>query len=703
MDKRPVLSGHINLFEPQTFCLQEKNKKFSVTGQAFGVGAFEAEDEDIYAREDMSNYDFELGPSKKSKSRWSQSKVVNLSKTGCLEGFELAKNPLPRRKFFEPPDLPKDFKAVHVVRKTRFFPPIESPPRDFQNLRKNYGGQNLNADTRAAIIGESSVSRNSKEADKSGPISESSKGESSKIDELSLASKIIVKTLNLHGREQVAERQKLEEDRKTAESSSSWLDKLYSSSFVKGGVMGPGLNVEGNLKKLEEFKETNNQESREMEKQASTSESINSSSVKLFIGNPDKQRRFEKYLDLLKHGEIHKLDKIQPLSMNEWERNQEKTEFEQAARLSDSSLHSTEGKEKTQNSCKKNMAEKKSVSNISNPSIFSEPEGITNQMKEAAKMKMFGKLTRERITWHPSSLVCKRFNVAEPLVGCAMETEKKKKFSVFDSLDFCSGVSKFQTSTILEKEIIHEPRNEIVDKNYETKMTEKEKNFEASYEKIFGKGVEEEKKSQELESSRIETCRESEVKPTSVEIKDKIQEKRDLFKAIFLSSSEDSDSEAEKGVDSEIVKSVLIGQPGGINVEQNTSPPRGIFAKLDLDNLVGPVSPSDKNKKDGETSAAGRVSPEVVEVKVLPSDLCGPFTSSRNEKSKNPENQESSKFIFKSVSDADSIREKKKVKESAKRTKVKKSKKEKKKHKHKDKDKERYKRKKSKKEKKSKH
>ncbi|XP_051172526.1 G patch domain-containing protein 1 homolog [Leptopilina boulardi] len=685
LDKRPVLSGHINLFEPQTFCLEEKNKKFSVTGQAFGVGAFEAEDEDIYAREDMSNYDFELGPSKKLNSKSSQSKVVTFMRNGCFESFLLAKNSLPRRKFFEPPDLPKDFKAVHVIRKSRFNPPIESPPR---NVTKKYGGQHLNAEARGAIIGEPSLSRNSQESGESNNKSHN-KEQSNKIDCVSsLAAKIITKTLNLHGREQVAERQKLEKEREIAAASSSWLDKLYSSSFVKGGTMGPGLNVDGSLQNLEQYQESNKSES--LNKLDSPVES--KSSMNLFITNPDKQQRFEKYLDLRKHKETHKLDGIQPFTMSEWGRNQEKTEFEQAARLLDSKNIQNSSMEGKKNSVVKKF--------VTNPSIFSEPEGITNQMKEAAKMKMFGKLTRERIIWQPSSLVCKRFNVAEPNVGCAMDTEKKKKkkkFSVFESLDFCGGASKFQTSTILEKEINYEPQSpSLKEKKFDEIITEEtteiDKNFEASYEKVFGKG------------EQFSMIYDSKSEPSFEEAKEKIQEKRDLFKAIFLSSSEDSDSDPEKSVDSEIVKSVLIGQPGEINIQRNTSPPRGIFANLDFDSLVGPsTSQSDKNKN--EASATRQVSPDVIEVtcKVIP------FSSSRDlEKSKNiTENRDSlqsSRSFFKSVDDtsSDIFRDnKKKVKDIGKRTKVKKSKKEKKKHKHKDK--ERYKHKKSKKEKKSKH
>ena len=38
----------------------KKGRKMKITGQAFGVGAYEEEDDDIYQRDDMSRYDFSL-------------------------------------------------------------------------------------------------------------------------------------------------------------------------------------------------------------------------------------------------------------------------------------------------------------------------------------------------------------------------------------------------------------------------------------------------------------------------------------------------------------------------------------------------------------------------------------------------------------------------------------------------------------------
>lgn len=45
----PSSTGRFVLFEP-TLSLTDRKKKLQIAGQAFGVGAFEREDEDIYAK-----------------------------------------------------------------------------------------------------------------------------------------------------------------------------------------------------------------------------------------------------------------------------------------------------------------------------------------------------------------------------------------------------------------------------------------------------------------------------------------------------------------------------------------------------------------------------------------------------------------------------------------------------------------------------
>lgn len=397
LDRQPVLSaGHINLFEVPAFKMQEKNKKLSIRGQAFGVGAFEADDEDIYQRDDMSRYDFTLEPEKKKKpSRWSKNEA---NEKHCLEGFTPAKNTLKLKKTFPPPELPENFQPTHVVRKTRFYPPIEPPPPP-QNEKK-------------------------------------------------------------------------------------LLNRVKEIVFTSSHVTTPIC------------------------------------------------------------------------------------------------------------------------------------EEVENPLKEAVKKKMFGKLTHEKIEWKPASIVCKRFNIPEPQSGCALPEMKKKasKFSVFDSLDWCES-SKFEKATdgvLTSNQMIspHEasglkiisnlPKPHVNSDNQST--DEKAKNFEESYEKIFGQSGQ---KISEIESTN-EHIANSEFPEDTVEdftIESTINnstEKKDLFKAIFLSSSEDSESEPETNInDEEVVKSVLIGEvPLKANIQRNTSPPRGIFAQLDLDNLITPSTSGNGPEND---------------------------------------------------------------------------------------------------------
>lgn len=44
-------------------------------------------------------------------------------------------------------------------------------------------------------------------------------------------------------------------------------------------------------------------------------------------------------------------------------------------------------------------------------------QGDVDDKQTAVEMKMFGKLTRETLEWHPERLLCRRFNVPEPYPG----------------------------------------------------------------------------------------------------------------------------------------------------------------------------------------------------------------------------------------------------------------------------------------------
>lgn len=654
----------------------------------------------------MSRYDFALGPERKTKSRWSEDSNSRNLNSNYLEGFVPAKNKLQPRKAFPPPELPKDFAPVHAVRKSRFYPPIENVPRTIENRKR----KDLTAADRARILEDSnSIKKVSDSHPNAVP---------------SVASNIISKTLNLHGRQQTEERRKLESQQVKA--ATSWMDKLNAQSFVKGGSVGSIKDSEGNLKKLEEFKDSSTSDECQIFASTSKSEEVSSTkktTAKPFMSNPDKQRRFEQYVVLLKNDEKHKLESIQPLSMTEWDREQERIEFEQAARLFEQSTDDCVTSKFTHAS--------DTADSGTAPAKYSQED----EMKQAVKMKMFGKLTRERIEWKPASIVCKRFNIPEPKVGCAQSEMQRKpaKFSIFDSINWNSSTKFLRATDTVSNEVVKanveskdtdaassahsevESHNDIffVDRRAQESVTEKMRNFEASYEKVFGKEVQGSSKvseaknnlDSEIGSSRVsEVADEVEINQGSTDTlktaaKSTSEEKKDLFKAIFLSSSEESDSEPEESVDSEIVKSVLIGKaPSEMNTSRNTSPPRGIFAMVDLDNLMTSSSTAQANEnvnKEKDAAVTIKIEPDdetnrddggsnPVDSSLLP-NMYGPALPSRLTKPENPTSEVSSsevpKPVFRSV-----VVSKSKVDSGVwvERGKVKKSKKEKKKHKHKE-------------------
>lgn len=677
--------------------MQDKNKKLSIHGQAFGVGAFEADDDDIYEREDMSRYDFSLAPERKSKTRWSDDNSKNLS-SNCLEGFILAKDKLKLKTIFQPPVLPKDFVPVHIIRKSRFYPPIENVHRAIENGKR----KDLTAADRAKILEDTcSVKKPSEIYPNSVP---------------SVASNIISKTLNLHGKQQIEERQK--EKNQGCKLAISWMEKLNVQSFVKGGIIGPGKDLEKNLKELKEFKDSSTSEqtntnTNELDK----NNSIKNSNMKSFFSDPDKQRRFEQYLVFIRQGEKNKLESIQSLSMTEWDREHERVEFEQAIKLVDQPTY-----DHVENKC--------DSKNIDVSTTFNQED----EMKQAVKMKMFGKLTRERIEWKPASIVCKRFNIPEPKIGCAPEIQKKsRKFSIFDSFDW-NNSTKFLRASKESNEINISPKDKNIinntnlnvktndNKSFDNDQTfepisEKMRNFEVSYEKVFGKEMPEtsskmleneqnvDDKSDAKRVTEITDQQDKDQKEINsainITLKSTSKEKKDLFKAIFLSSSEESDSELEESVDSEAVKSVLIGKvPSEINLNRNTSPPRGIFAKVDLDSLVTNSRSSiqsnegiNKEENINTTNSELEIKSKQDDNKLnsetqLLSDMYGPALPSRLLKNKNevPEASSSqfSKPIFKSVVIPKPKMDSKISGVWIEREKMKKTKKEKKKHKHKE-------------------
>lgn len=490
LSKEPVLKQRFSLFDAP-LKVSENKKKLSIRGQAFGVGAFEDEDDDIYAKDDMSRYDFALETSasiKEARRKEKQKEKEMLALTenyNCIEGFMPAKNQGYRKKYYPPPELPSDFDPNITQRKSRFGPEIVG------NVQAVKGKHIINSSDRAIILGESL----------------------------------------------------------------------------------PDNRLEGETVLIEESQSENNTED---------NKSSNDLGFRPFISDPDKQARYERYLGFIKIGANDALKNIQPSAMSEWEKQREAKEFEQAAKLY-RPLSGMMNDRFSRGGMLDDSADPLA------PVSKSQPIEMDPWVK-AAKEKKFGKLTRFIADWCPVSLLCKRMNIPEPnnsevTLAKVAEAEKKRrpKFSVFDFLD----TSKDNNITVTDNSVsVTKVTDDSVSVTKETKMESKAINDANEKENDKPKAI--------LSDTNYDNV---------IKFEDP-QEKMDLFKAIFASSDEESD--VENGGESSNSKkkesnSKALEKPiSSINVLRNTSPPRGIFANLDLDALKPKKLPQEigKEKQD---------------------------------------------------------------------------------------------------------
>jgi hypothetical protein len=94
--------------------------------------------------------------------------------------------------------------------------------------------------------------------------------------------------------------------------------------------------------------------------------------------------------------------------MTQWQIQQEQREFEALVNASSYGAHLSAEAARLDREAAERRERQKHQANL-------EAAGATDYVA-AAKMKMFGKLTRMKEPWRPERLLCKRFNVAEPVV-----------------------------------------------------------------------------------------------------------------------------------------------------------------------------------------------------------------------------------------------------------------------------------------------
>lgn len=145
---------HINLF--QSFeVVDRNNKKLSIRGQAFGVGALEEEDDDIYEHDDMSKYDRSLEDAAKVKKK---QKAIKAADSSLIEGFSKATISDSTVRVFTV-DLSRNFVPRNwLTRRSRFAPLDQSRAKLLDDKNKHrvlgLGRHDLKPEERGELLNE---------------------------------------------------------------------------------------------------------------------------------------------------------------------------------------------------------------------------------------------------------------------------------------------------------------------------------------------------------------------------------------------------------------------------------------------------------------------------------------------------------------------------------------------------------------------
>ncbi|XP_071488874.1 G patch domain-containing protein 1-like [Diadema antillarum] len=268
---KSVLGGHVTLFdEPVT----SRNRRQGIKGHAFGIGAFEEEDDEIYSSDRLSNYDRVLGGEEEASRQlygWTGPPTHHTGSDDVLDGFKAASKKKLTPKVFHPPALPRDFRPFHQFRSTA--PAVPGPAMGAQSGSSRF---TLSAEQRAAMLGEERLPGYSP-VDKALPSEDLARIRAFR-DQSAPPAKVSPKPEEKRG--------------------SRW-DRGAPQAPVESAPRAPIASAGG----------------------------WSGSSFKPFEKNPEKQQRYEAFLKYQQRGSVP------GDSRTEWERQQEQEEFARAAAL----------------------------------------------------------------------------------------------------------------------------------------------------------------------------------------------------------------------------------------------------------------------------------------------------------------------------------------------------------------------------------
>ncbi|NXX43173.1 GPTC1 protein, partial [Tricholaema leucomelas] len=500
-----------------------KGRKLGITGQAFGVGALEEEDDDIYATETLSKYDTVLkdeepgdglygwtAPKQYKSKKRSEREVKYIGK--ILDGFSLALKSSTPSKTYPPPDLPRNYRPVH------YFRPVvaaESQSHRLQRALEESTGRlesdvaqqsrhTLNASQRRERLGEAAL-----KGPASSVLEYLSEKDRERLKEVKQASEQQMKAKVLPQQTQTSRFQPA-----SPENAAHKWQMLLGNQLANAG----------------------------------------SSDFKPFARNPEKQKRYESFVKSLQQGErAEKLDRYSDPSMTEWERGREQEEFFRAAMLYKSSNSTLSSR----------FTRAKYEDDVDKVEVPRDEENDVDDKETAVKMKMFGKLTRDTFEWHPEKLLCRRFNVPDPYPDSSiagLPKVKRDKYSVFNFLTVPEPTTSV-TQTVNEKSQQSNSLNKPK-KPSRWDMSDKEKEKKDSISEFISLAR---SKVDAQQQPLVAATEEHGTGPSEViccdavlqvtnEDKNQEEESRpsiDLFKAIFVSSSDEISSSSEEESDEE--------------------------------------------------------------------------------------------------------------------------------------------------------
>ncbi|XP_075694562.1 G patch domain-containing protein 1 [Rhinoderma darwinii] len=527
------LDTHMNLFsdasEKTSNLLGEvrhsKGRKVGISGQAFGVGAMEDDDDDIYGVDPLSKYDTVLreeetgdglfgwtAPKEYKNKKGSSKELQYIGK--MLEGFCLATESPPSKKIYPPPDLPRNYRPVHYFRPVlaensqnsavleamigSSLKPSVTPVKEQPESRHQ-----LNSSQRREMLGEAPLQ---------GPTS-------------------VLELLSDKDRERIRDvKQNLEEQRSKAQklAQEALKNRFQSSAAEEAAVKFQQSLLDRQLvpEDAEEFRP--------------------------FEKNPEKQKRYENYIRNLHKGQKDGLDGCLDAKMTEWERSREREEFMRSAALY----------KPTNSHLSSRFTRAKHEDDSDKVEIPRDEEGDIDDKAAAVKMKMFGKLTRDKYEWHPDRLLCKRFNIPDPYPGSTiigLPKVKRDKFSVFNFLTVPEPQPPTNTITSARPEKLQPTSENKPKRSSRWDMSPAEEKKKDSISEFLSlarsktEGIKEETSTEMKDTPSTAAA----VVPTQgpsghAEQDSEEEEKRpsiDLFKAIFAESSDEKSSSSDEESD----------------------------------------------------------------------------------------------------------------------------------------------------------